>query len=144
LHDAKVKTGEEIHVRQAGREAVTVRRKERDSDGRVLKEHNVKAHRNQWEVVREPHSDEQVITRARTRTASASAVRAQDDGALRALKAAQLFANERISDLAQRSAFVNAVREELEKGFERGDAPAVTRLRGVQRKGPAMPARTLS
>jgi hypothetical protein len=144
VHNAKVATGEEIHVRQAGREAVTVRRKERDLDGRVLEEHDVKAHRNQWEIVRDRHGDEQVIPRTQTRIASARADRGPDETALRALKAAQLFANERISDSAQRSAFVNAVREELAKGFERGDAPPVTRLRGMHRKGPAMPARTLS
>lgn len=144
VHDGKVTTGEEIHVRQAGREAVTVRRKERDADGRVLEEHDVKAHRNQWEVVRHTHSDEQVIPRTKTRMVSASASRAPDESALRALKAAQLFADERISDSAQRSAFVNAVREELAAAVDRGDPPPVTRIRGMQRKGPAMPARTLS
>jgi hypothetical protein len=144
VHDGKVSTGEEIHVRQAGREAVTVRRKERDPNGRVLEEHDVRAHRNQWEVVRHTHSDEQPIPRTRTRTVSASASREPDESALRALKAAQLFANERISDSAQRSAFVNAVREELAAAVDRGDPPPVTRIRGMQRKGPAMPARTLS
>jgi hypothetical protein len=142
VHNAKVATGEEVHIRQAGREAVTVRRKERDREGRVLKEHNVNAHRNQWEVVRKPHSDEKVNSRTSTRAGSAG--RVQDDGALRALKAAQLFANERISDSAQRSAFVNAVREELAKAIDRGDTSPVARLSGRRSRGPVMPARTLS
>jgi hypothetical protein len=104
----------------------------------------VKAHRNQWEVSRDQHSDEQGIPRTQTRTAGASTDRARDESALRALKGAQLFANERISDPAQRSAFVNAVRDELAAAFDRGDPPPATRLRGAQRRGPAMPARTLS
>jgi hypothetical protein len=144
VDDAKVTSGEEIHVRQAGRESVTVKRKERDQAGRVVEEHDVKAHRNQWEVSRDQHSDEQGIPRTQTRTAGASTDRARDESALRALKGAQLFANERISDPAQRSAFVNAVRDELAAAFDRGDPPPATRLRGAQRRGPAMPARTLS
>jgi Large polyvalent protein-associated domain 7 len=143
VNEAKVASGEEVHVRQAGRETVTVRRKERDQAGRVVEEHDVKAHRNQWEVSRDQHTDEQSVPRTQTRTAGASAGRAPDESALRALKGAQLFADERISDPAQRSAFVNAVREELAAAFYRGDPPPATHLRRAQR-GAAIPARTLS
>jgi hypothetical protein len=144
IGEAKVTSGEEIHVRQAGRETVTVRRKERDQAGRVVEEHDVKAHRNQWEVSRDQHTDEQSIPRTQTRTAGASAGRTHDESALRALKGAQLFADERISDPAQRSAFVNAVREELAAAFEPAEPRPLSRLRAREREGTPMPPRTVS
>lgn len=145
VHDAKVTPGEEIHVRQAGRRSVTVKRKDHDQDGRVIGEHDIKAHRNQWEVSRDQHADEQRSPRTKSRTASPSPRQAPDiKSAQRALKGAQLFANERIGDPAQRSAFVNAVRDELAAAFERGDAAPVARLHATQREHPSAPARTLS
>jgi hypothetical protein len=141
IRDAKASKGQEIQLRQAGRERVTVKRKERDTSGRVVSEHDVKAHRNQWEVQREAHSEEHANTPNVT-AGWRSRERSNWDGALRALKGAQLFADERISDPAQRSAFVNAVREELARGLERESSKPTTRARGGGRL--AEPARTLS
>jgi hypothetical protein len=151
VNDAKVTSGVEIHVRQAGRDTVTVRRKERDEDGRVVKEHNMKTHRNQWEVSRnehaKPRSEERDIARTMrsSQAANGSAhAPANVDSAVRALKAAQLFANERIKEPAQRSAFVNAVREELARAFERGGGEGGARLRATERERAPSQARTVS
>jgi hypothetical protein len=142
LHDAKISTGEEISVRQASRETVTVKRKERDQEGRVVREHDIKARRNQWEVSRAVRANEQETAPPRSRATSAHARQGRDtDSALRALKGAQLFANERISDPDQRSAFVNAVRDELAAALERGNGRSVA---GAQRERSPTPARTLS
>lgn len=145
VHDAHVATGEEVQVRQAGRHTVTVKRKEHDHEGRVVGEHDIKAHRNQWEVSRDQHGAEQRNPRTKSRPARhGDREWPGTDSALRALKGAQLFAKERIGDPAQRSAFVNAVREQLVAALERGDAPPAARLRGTPRERPAMSARTLS
>lgn len=145
VHDAHVATGEEVHVRQAGRQAVTVKRKEHDHEGRVVGERDIKAHRNQWEVSRDQHGAEQRALRTKSRPdRHGDREWPGTDGALRALKGAQLFANERISDPAQRSAFVNAVRQELVAASERGDAPPAARLRGTPRERHANSARTLT
>jgi hypothetical protein len=151
LQEAKVAPGQEIHVRQAGRESVTVRRRERDPQGRVVKEHNMKAHRNQWEVSRNEEaslgSDERDVART---TLSSQVVShstretSSVDSASRALKAAQLFANDRIKEPAQRSAFVSAVREELARAFEHGDGGSGVRREGRERDSAPSPARTLS
>jgi hypothetical protein len=151
LHDAKVTSGEEVHVRQAGRQAVTVRRKERDEDGRVVKEQSMKTHRNQWEVSRNEDAslknDERDITRTIDTSLSPNGsdhAPGKVDSAVRALKAAQLFANERIKEPAQRSAFVNAVREELALAFDHGGARRDARLRATEPERAQIPARTVS
>jgi hypothetical protein len=137
-------------VSRRRRRSVTVRRKERDEDGRLVKEHNMKTHRNQWEVTRnehaKPQSDERDIapTIRSSQAADGSAhAPANADSAVRALKPAQLFANERIKEPAQRSAFVSAVREELARAFERGGGEGGARLRATERERAPSPARTL-
>lgn len=151
LHDARAEIGDEIRVRQAGRETVTVKRKERDEDGRVLKEHDVKAHRNQWEIRRDGESKQRDgidVVRGAENISGAARVAAGEapeiQGALLALKGAQLFADQRIKDPAQRSAFVSAVREELVRVLDRGDAVPIAQLRQRTRDGDPASARTMS
>lgn len=137
VEDVKVQSGDEIHLRRAGRQTVTVKRKERDEEGRVLKEHDVKAHRNQWEISRDNAGmaqreldDSSREPRAPdSNSYSASRREPETQGALLALKGAQLFADRRIKDSSQRSAFVNAVREELVQVLNRGSAVPAPRLR---------------
>jgi hypothetical protein len=150
LHDAKVTPGDEVRIRQAGRQTVTVRRKERDNAGRVLNEHNIKTHRNQWEVHRDSDAHEQTDRSDVEHRGNAvpgpirrrSGERQEVDGALLALKGAQLFADQRIKDPAQRSAFVNAVREELARLFDRGERAPIPRLREDARERDMVHAKT--
>jgi hypothetical protein len=149
LHDAKANVGDEIQARQAGRETVTVRRKQRDEEGRVVNERNLKTHRNQWEIRRDvPAQTDQQRQDVRSVLPSedgplAAREKPEIQAALRVLKGAQLFAEQRISDLQQRSAFVNAVRAELVQLLDRDAGVAAPRLR-PRSEPAAVPSRTLS
>lgn len=121
LSEAKVTAGEEIRVKQAGRDSVKVKRKEVDSSGKVMSERDVKAYRNHWEV--------QAIARPRHSHPSPKPEEPKTDTASLVLKGAQLFANQYISGPMQREAFVRAVREELTKIVDKGGVVPNARLR---------------
>jgi hypothetical protein len=152
LQEAKVQPGDDIRVRQAGREKVTVKRRERDEAGRVVNERAVQAHRNQWEIRRDGIAGAEHEKNDRVRGPHAPNADARGatrelpemEGALLALKGAQLFADQRIKDPAQRTAFVNAVREELTHVLDRDGAVRAPRLRERAPEQVRAAARTLS
>lgn len=109
LSDAKVSAGDEIRIRQAGRDTVTVKRQDLDSSGKVAGERDVKTHRNHWEIRRGRGLEPQTMSLV--------------------LKGAQLFADQYINGSSQQLAFVNAVREELTKRIGDGLAVPDVRLR---------------
>jgi hypothetical protein len=121
LRDAKVTAGEEIRIKQSGRDAVNVKRKELDATGKVTRERDVKAHRNHWEV----HG----ITRARQADLTSNPDGPGVPAASLALKGAQLFAKQYIRDPAQREVFVKAVSDELTRIVDRGGVVPKARLR---------------
>ena len=123
LRDAKVTAGEEISIKQSGRDTANVKRKELDSSGKVMRERDVKAHRNHWEV--------QAIAPSRN---SDQNLEGPGGATSLALKGAQLFAKQYIRDPAQRDAFFKAVREELTKIVDRGDVVPNARLRQKNRE----------
>jgi hypothetical protein len=152
LQEAKAQPGDDIRVRQSGREKVTVKRRERDEAGRVVNERSVHAHRNQWEVRRDATTGDEQEKNDRGRAPHAPRADARGtarelpemEGALLALKGAQLFADQRIKDPAQRTAFVNAVREELTHVLDRDGAVRAPQLRERAPEQTRAAARTLS
>ena len=139
LHEASASVGEDIRVRQSGRETVTVKRREHDQTGRVESEREVRTHRNRWEIRRAEDFDAQPHAALDGRE---SRDKHKSDGASLTLKGAQLFANRHIKNLAQRSAFVESVREELVRALERGERIPVPRLRERAKHSEQVPART--
>ena len=128
LRDAKVTAGEEIRIKQSGRDTVNVKRKELDSSGKVMKERDIKAHRNHWEIqgIVPPRNSHPSRNREGPGVATSLA-----------LKGAQLFAKQYIRDPAQRDAFFEAVREELTRIVDRGDVVPNARLRPKTRESGA-------
>jgi hypothetical protein len=140
------KIGERLGVVHAGQEPVTVPKKERDGEGRVLREYELHTHRNEWtveseaffkdrarlaEVVRDRHVDPQ-----RAILASPELTGTYD-----ALEAAKLFAEKRLADPHDRARFVATVRQAIVREIRNGDplyapalrerAPAAAPLREV-------------
>ena len=124
----RVQVGDEIGVRPVRREAVQVRTAERDESGEVIGERKIDTHRNRWVV--------ESKTFFEARSAAASAFRdprvepthvAQQHPELVSeyvkLRGAELVADQRIANPADRRQFVAQVRERLAAAFERGGDP---------------------
>ncbi|WP_129778632.1 LPD7 domain-containing protein [Peristeroidobacter soli] len=132
LSQSGVKNGDLIEVELTGRKSVAVMRPARDADGRVLGEEEVPAHRNQWDVrQREAGEKEGSRSQALHEPTATSRESAHNNSALTnalaSLRAAELLAEARIPDAAQRSRFVEGVRAELARVLDSGvGSPAPT------------------
>jgi len=125
--------GDEIAMRRTGADRVTVQRRERDAEGRVIAEHQVGAARSRWvvekreffearaaaaEVLRDPNVDRQQGARQHPELV----------GTYLKLHAAQL-ASRLIRDPEDQVRFVALVRGALADSVARGDPLTPVRLR---------------
>ena len=132
--------GDEIAMRRIGAERVTVQRRERDADGRVIAEREVAAARNRWvvekrkffearaaaaEVLRDPNVDRRQAVRQHPELV----------GTYLQLHAAQLAAR-RIRDPEDREKFVTLVRAALADSVARGEPLQPVRLRDRAGRAP--------
>jgi len=158
LNQAGVKEGDLIEVELTGRKSVAVKRPARDSDGRVLGEEEVPAHRNEWDVrvqrqgengsSREIGSSYSARSQALHEPLALARESARENsalsGALATLRAAELLAEARIPDAAQRRQFVEAVRAQLAQVLENDATPPAPQLRARAAGRVRAPARALS
>ncbi|MGH2927596.1 MAG: hypothetical protein ACRDL8_05285 [Solirubrobacteraceae bacterium] len=134
--------GDEVIVRQIGREPVTVVRRKRDEEGSVVGEQEIEAARNRWILEKRGFLEERAglakVLRDPTRSPP-DAVRQYPalSGAYLTLAGAAAFANERLADGEGRAAFLAAVREHLARAVERGATIAPPWLRDRTVKTPA-------
>jgi hypothetical protein len=132
--------GDEIAMRRIGAERVTVQRRERDADGRVIAEREVAAARSRWvvekreffearaaaaEVLRDPNIDRRRAVREHPELV----------GTYLQLHAAQLAAR-RIRDPQDREKFVGLVRAALADSVARGEPLQPVRLRDRADRAP--------
>lgn len=125
--------GDEIAMRRTGADRVTVQRRDRDADGRVISEREVGASRNRWvvekreffearaqaaQVLRDPNVDRRQAVRQHPELV----------GTYLQLHAAQLAAR-RIRDPQDREKFVALVRAALADSVARGEPLQPVRLR---------------
>lgn len=152
LADSQVEKGQTVSVRNTGKRSVTVKRRERDEEGRVIGETPVAAHRNSWEVKGEsqqasPGGSSKLPPDSRPKDEPLTK-RPIDDArvasAQLALRGAQAFAEQRISDPAQRGAFLEAVREHLNRALESGGRVPQPLLRDRERERVPANARTMT
>ncbi len=149
--------GDRVGVRQIGQEAVTVRSRERDAEGRVLRVQPVKTHRNTWQIETEAFFRERAQAADLLRDAQIDPRRAvhshpQLVGSYLAMGAAEKIAAQRFADPEDRRRFVAMTREALATAIARGDPLLSPKLRervraaseGKERAShPAEPARVL-
>lgn len=125
--------GDEIAMRRTGAEKVTVQRRERAADGRVIAEHEVGATRNRWVVEKREFFEARAAAAEVLRDPSVDrrkAVRQHPElvGTYLQLHAAQLAAR-RMRDPQDREKFVALVRGALADSVARGEPLQPVRLR---------------
>lgn len=125
--------GDEIGMRRTGADRVTVQRRDRDADGRVVAEREVGASRSRWVVEKREFFEARAAAAGVLRDPSVDrrqAVRQHPElsGTYLQLHAAQLTAR-RLRDPADREKFVALVRAALADSVARGDPLQPVRLR---------------
>ncbi len=124
--------GDEVVLQKTGRDAVTVKRQERDGEGQV-KQTQVETHRNRWLIEKTAFFDKRMEAAQVVRDASIdprTAVREHPElaGTYLNLKAAELAARA-LRDAEDRRRFMALVRKALADDIERGEPLQPVRLR---------------
>ena len=124
--------GDEVVLQKTGRDAVTVKRQERDGEGQV-KQTQVETHRNRWLIEKTAFFDKRLEAAQVVRDASIdprTAVREHPElaGTYLNLKAAELAARA-LRDAEDRRRFMALVRKALADDIERGEPLQPVRLR---------------
>jgi len=142
------KVGDRVEVRSIGNKEVTVPRKERDGQGNIIREYDLRTHRNAWtiesaafleeraqfaKIVADPSVDPREVVKASPQLA----------GTMAELRAAELVGQSRYpTDQRAQKGFVDAVRVGLADQIRRGEplrAPLLRDRPRVQDRGSATP-----
>jgi Large polyvalent protein-associated domain 7 len=124
--------GDEVVLQRTGRDAVTVKRAQRDAQGQV-KHKEVEVYRNRWVMEKREFFEQraaaaQVVRDERIAPQSAVRQRPELAGTYLNLRAAELAA-QRLRDPEDQKRFVAQVRGALADGIERGEPLQPVRLR---------------
>jgi putative DNA primase/helicase len=140
LRDSKSapKIGDRIGISHAGQEAVTVSKQERDQEGRVLREYELKTHRNDWTIETAAFFQERAKLAEMVRDPSIDAVQAVERnpalaGTYAALRGAELHAKKHFEDPHQQARFVETIRRTLAREIHEGEPLYQTTLRNRER-----------
>ncbi len=128
------KIGDQIGVRQTGKEAVTVKELKRDASGNVIGEEPKNTHKNHWMVEKREFFEErvqmaQVLRDTSITPAQGAQQRPQLVGTYATLKLAEEYANSAIADRAARQQFLDMIREATASRIERGEPLRTTPVR---------------
>lgn len=142
----KPKMGDYVGLRAVRQEAVTVKAREHDPDGRVLNEKDLATHRNRWIVEKESFYATRAAAAQMVRDPKIDArkgVREHPElaGTYLYLKGAKEIAKRRIRDPEDQRTFVTTVRNSLADAVARGEPlpPVRLRNRAAERAGTRSP-----
>lgn len=132
--ETQPKLGDLVGARRAGRRAVTVTARERDGEGRILRQEEHYAHRTRWVVEKVQFfaerarlarqvRDEQVDIRESVRT------HPELKSTFLSLRAAEAFALQRIADPNDRARFLELVRGAMAGSIQKGEPLPSAQLR---------------
>lgn len=126
--------GDEVILQKIGRDVVTVKRAERDDQGRLLGERDVETHRNRWVIEKSSFFDERAAAAQVVRDPTIEARTAVRDhpeltGTYLSLRAGELAAQQYLQDAEDRRRFVALLRAALAAEVERGEPLQPVRLR---------------
>ncbi len=135
------KIGDQIGVRQTGKEAVTVKELKRDASGNVVGEEPKNTHKNHWMVEKREFFEERAQMARVLRDTSIAPTqgveqRPQLAGTYATLKLAEEYANSAIADRAARQQFLDMIREATASRIERGESLRTTPVR--DRRAPSV------
>jgi len=126
--------GEGVGLRPVRKDVVTVKAPERDADGRLIGERDIKTHRNRWVVEKREFFEARSAAADTVRNPSIApreAVRTHPElaGTYLYLRGAEEIARRRIRDPEDQRRFVETVRGALADSVARGEPLAAVRLR---------------
>ena len=130
----KPKMGELIGARRVGRRAVTITARERDAEGRILRQEEHYAHRTRWVVEKVQFFAERARLARQVRDEQSDvreSVRAHPElkSTFLSLRAAEAFAAERIADPNDRARFLDLVRGAMAGSIQKGEPLPSVHLR---------------
>lgn len=128
------KVGDLIGARRVAREAVTVTARERDTEGRVIRQEERHAHRTRWVVEKVSFFAERVRMARRLRDEQADvreSVRAHPElkSTFLSVRAAEEFAAKRIANPVDRERFLDLVKGAMSASIHKGEPLPSTSLR---------------
>jgi hypothetical protein len=142
--ETRAKVGDLVGARRVGRRAVTVTSRQRDAEGRVVRQEEHHAHRTRWVVEKVQFFAERARLARQVRDEQADAresVRAHPElkSTFLSLRAAEAFAAQRIADPNDRARFLDLVRHAMAGSIRKGEPLPSVRLRGQGARSEAKP-----
>jgi hypothetical protein len=144
--ETQPKVGDLVGARRAGRRAVTITARERDAEGRVLRQEEHHAHRTRWVVEKVQFFADRARLARQVRDEQADvreSVRAHPElkSTFLSLRAAEAFATQRIADPKDRARFLDLVRTAMAGSIQKGEPLPSVRLRDQRARGEAVPSK---
>ncbi len=142
---SKPQIGDEIGLRRTGADRVTVQRKERDQDGKVIAEREVGTERNRWVIEKREFFKSRAAAAETLRDATVDRRQGAREhpelvGTYLQLRAAEL-ASKRIRDPEDQKKFVALVRKALADSVARGEPLQPVRVRDRPERVPERKSR---
>jgi hypothetical protein len=142
--ETRAKAGDLVGARRVGRRAVTVTARQRDAEGRVVRQEEHHAHRTRWVVEKVQFFAERARLARQVRDEQADAresVRAHPElkSTFLSLRAAEAFAAQRIADPNDRARFLDLVRSAMAGSIRKGEPLPSVRLRDQRTRSEAKP-----
>jgi hypothetical protein len=132
--ETRPKVGDLVGARRVGRRAVTITARQRDADGRVVRQEEHHAHRTRWVVEKVQFFAERARLARQVRDEQADvreSVRAHPElkSTFLSLRAAEAFAAQRIADPNDRARFLDLVRTAMAGSIRKGEPLPSVRMR---------------
>jgi hypothetical protein len=142
--ETRPKVGDLVGARRVGRRAVTVTARQRDAEGRVVRQEEHYAHRTRWVVEKVQFFAERVRLARQVRDEQADvreSVRAHPElkSTFLSIRAAEAFAAQRIADPNDRARFLDLVRTAMAGSIRKGEPLPSVRLRDQRARSEGKP-----
>lgn len=142
--ETRPKVGDLVGARRVGRRAVTITARQRDAEGRVVRQEEHHAHRTRWVVEKVQFFAERARLARQVRDEQADAresVRAHPElkSTFLSLRAAEAFAAQRIADPNDRARFLDLVRSAMAGSIRKGEPLPSVRLRDQRARSEGKP-----
>jgi hypothetical protein len=140
--ETRPKVGDLVGARRVGRRAVTITARQRDAEGRVVRQEEHHAHRTRWVVEKVQFFAERVRLARQVRDEQADvreSVRAHPElkATFLSLRAAEAFAAQRIADPNDRARFLDLVRSAMAGSIQKGEPLPSVRMRDQRARSEA-------
>ena len=147
--ETRAKVGDLVGARRVGRRAVTITARQRDAEGRVVRQEEHHAHRTRWVVEKVQFFAERARLARQVRDEQADAresVRAHPElkSTFLSLRAAEAFAAQRIADPNDRARFLDLVRSAMAGSIRKGEPLPSVRMRDQRTQTKAAKSPTVS